>query len=74
MRITVLPFLGSRITTIVHFPTRIAFRELPANAQYLVPFVMLIRIVPTDRFGILIETDAASFVALTIDPRLIAIG
>ena len=35
---------------------------------------MLIRIVPTDLFGILIETDAASFVALTVDPRLIAIG
>jgi hypothetical protein len=74
VRITVLPFLGSKITTIVHFPTRIAFREPPANAQYLVPFVMLIRIVPTDRFGMLIETDAANFAALTVDPRLIAIG
>ena len=74
MRITVLPFFGSKITTIVHFPTRIAFRELPVNAQYLVPFVMLIRMVPTDRFGIVIETDAASFAALTVEPRLIAIG
>ena len=74
MRITVLPFFGSRITTIVHVPTRIAFREPPANAQYLVPFVMLIRIVPTDLFGIVIDTDAASFVALTVDPCLIAIG
>ena len=74
MRITVLPFLGSKITTIVHFPTRIAFRELPVNAQYLVPFVMLIRMVPNDRFGIVIETDAASFAALTVEPRLSAIG
>jgi hypothetical protein len=74
VRITVLPFLGSKITTIVHFPTRIAFREPPANAQYLVPFVMLIRIVPADRFGIFIDTDAASFVALTVDPLRIAIG
>ena len=74
MRITVLPFLGSKITTIVHFPTRIAFRELPVNAQYLVPFVILIRMVPNDRFGMLIDTDAASFAALTVDPRRIAIG
>ena len=74
MRITVLPFFGSKITTIVHFTTRIAFRELPVNAQYLVPFVMLIRMVHTDRFGIVIETDAASFAALTVEPRLIAIG
>jgi hypothetical protein len=35
---------------------------------------MLIRMVPTDRFGIVIETDAASFAALTVEPRLIAIG
>jgi len=35
---------------------------------------MLIRIVPTDRFGTVIDTDAASFVALTINPRLNAIG
>ena len=74
VRISVLPFFGSKITTIVHFPTRIAFREPPTNAQYFVPFVMLIRIEPTDLFGIFIDTDAASFVALTVDPRLIAIG
>ena len=35
---------------------------------------MLIRIVPTDRFGIVIDTDAASFAALTFDPRRTAIG
>ena len=35
---------------------------------------MLIRIVPTDRLGIAIDTDAASFAALTLDPRRIDIG
>ena len=35
---------------------------------------MLIRIVPTDRLGIAIDTDAASFAALTLDPRRTAIG
>jgi hypothetical protein len=40
----------------------------------LVPLVILIRIVPTDRFGIFIDTDAANFAALTFEPRLIAIG
>jgi hypothetical protein len=35
---------------------------------------MLIRIEPTDLFGIFIDTDAASFVAVTVDPHLIAIG
>ena len=35
---------------------------------------MLIRIVPTDRLGIAIDTDAASFAALTHDPRRIDIG
>lgn len=74
VRITVLPLFGSKITTTVHFPGRIPFSELPTNAQYLVPFVMLMRIVPTDRFGMLIDTDAASFAALTFDPRRIAIG
>lgn len=74
MRTTVLPLFGSKITTIVHFPVRIPFSELPTNAQYLVPLVMLMRIVPTDRFGMLIDTDAARFSALTFDPRRIAIG
>jgi hypothetical protein len=35
---------------------------------------MLIRMVPTDRFGIFIDTDAASFAALTVEPLRIAIG
>ena len=35
---------------------------------------MLMRIVPTDRFGMLIDTDAASFAALTFNPRRIANG
>ncbi len=35
---------------------------------------MLIRIVPTDRLGIVIDTEAASFAALTFDPRCTAIG
>ena len=35
---------------------------------------MLIRIVPTERLGIVIDTDAASFAALTFDPRRTAIG
>jgi hypothetical protein len=74
LRRTDRPFFGRKMTTIVHFPTRIAFRELPVNAQYLVPFVMLIRMVPTDLFGIFIDTDAASFVALTMDPLRIANG
>ena len=74
VRITVLPLFGSKMTTIVHFPLRIPFSALPTNAQYCVPFVMLMRIVPTDRFGMLIDTDAASFAALSFDPRRIAIG
>ena len=74
LRKTDRPFFGRKMTTIVHFPVRIPFSELPTNAQYLVPFVMLMRIVPTDRFGMLIETDAASFAALTFDPRRNAIG
>jgi hypothetical protein len=73
-RIKVFPFFGSKINTTVHFPARIPFRLVPTNAQYCLPFVMLIRIVPTDRFGTVIDTDAASFVALTINPRLNAIG
>jgi len=73
-RIKVLPLFGSKITTTVHFPARIPFRLVPTNAQYCLPFVMLIRIVPTDRFGTVIDTDSASFVALTVDPRRIAIG
>ena len=32
------------------------------------------RIVPTDRLGIFIETDAANLAALTFDPRRTAIG
>ena len=74
VRITVLPLFGSKMTTIVHFPVRIPFSELPTKAQYCLPFVMLIRIVPTDRFGMLIDTDAASFAALTFNPRRIAMG
>ena len=62
------------MTTIVHFPLRTAFRLVPMNAQYLLPFVILIRIVPTDRFGMVIDTDAASFAALTFDPLRTAIG
>jgi len=62
------------MTTIVHFPLRTAFRLVPTNAQYWPPFVMLIRIEPTDRFGMVIETDAASFAALTCVPRRIVIG
>ena len=74
VRITVLPLFGSKITTIVHFPVRIPFSELSTKAQYCLPFVMLMRIVPTDRFGMLIDTDAASFAALTFNPRRIANG
>lgn len=62
------------MTTTVHLPARTAFRVIPTKAQFLVPLVMLIRIVPTDRFGIAIDTDAANFAALTVDPRRIAIG
>ena len=58
----------------MHFPVRIPFRLVPVKAQYLLPFVMLIRIVPTDRLGLVIETDAPSFAALTFDPRRTAIG
>jgi hypothetical protein len=58
----------------VHFPLRTAFKLVPTKAQYLLPFVMLIRIVPTDRFGIVIDTDAANFAALTFDPLRTAIG
>jgi hypothetical protein len=35
---------------------------------------MLIRIVPTDRLGIFIDTDAASFAALIFEPLRITIG
>jgi hypothetical protein len=62
------------MTTTVHLPGRTAFRLVPTKAQYLLPFVMLIRIVPTDRFGMAIDTEAASFAALTVDPRRITIG
>ena len=62
------------MTTIVHFPLRTAFRLVPTKAQYCLPFVMLIRIVPTDLFGMVSDTEAANFVALTFEPRLIAIG
>ena len=62
------------MTTIVHCPFRTALNVIPTNAQYFLPFVMLIRIVPTDRFGIFIDTDAANLDALTNDPFFIAIG
>ena len=74
LRKTDRPFFGRKMTTIVHFPFRTAFRLVPTKAQYCLPFVMLMRIVPTDRFGMLIDTDAASFAALTFDPRRITIG
>jgi hypothetical protein len=74
LRRTDRPFFGRKMTTIVHFPFPTAFRLVPTKAQYCLPFVMLIRIVPTDLFGIFIDTDAASFVAVTVDPHLIAIG
>ena len=74
LRRTDRPFLGRYTTTIVHFPLRTAFRLVPTKAQYCLPFVMLIRIVPTDLFGMVSDTDAANFVALTFDPRRIAIG
>jgi len=74
LRKTDRPFFGRYITTIVHFPLRTALRLVPTKAQYCLPFVMLIRMVPTDRFGMLIETDAASFAALTCEPRLMALG
>lgn len=60
LRATDGPLFGKRITTTVHFPTRTAFNVVPINTQYLLPFVMLIRIVPTDRFGIAIDTEAAN--------------
>jgi hypothetical protein len=60
--------------TIVHFPFRTALNVIPTNAQNFLPFVMLIRIVPTDRFGIFIDTDAANFAALTLAPRRITSG
>ena len=56
----------------MHFPLRTALRLVPANAQYCLPFVMLIRIVPTDRLGIFIDTDAATFAALIFEPLRIA--
>ena len=68
------PFFGRKMTTIVHFPLRTAFRLVPTNAQYCFPFVMLIRIEPTDRFGMVIDTDATSFTALTFVPGRIVIG
>jgi hypothetical protein len=74
LRTTDLPLFGKRMTTTVHLPGRTAFRLVPTKAQYLLPFVMLIRIVPTDRFGMAIDTEAASFAALTVDPRRITIG
>ena len=74
LRNTDRPFFGRKMTTIVHFPFRTAFRLVPTKAQYCLPFVMLMRIVPTDRFGMLIDTDAANFAALTFDPRRITIG
>jgi hypothetical protein len=74
LRKTDRPFFGRYTTTIVHFPVRIPFRLVPVKAQYLLPFVMLIRIVPTDRLGMVSDTDAASFAALTLDPRRIDIG
>jgi hypothetical protein len=74
LRKTDRPFFGRKMTTIVHFPARTAFRLVPTKAQYCLPFVMLMRIVPTDRFGMVIDTDAANFAALTFDPRRIVIG
>ena len=74
LRTTDLPLFGKSMTTTVHLPGRIPFRLVPEKAQYLFPFVMLIRIVPTDRLGMAIDTDAANFTALTFDPRRTAIG
>jgi hypothetical protein len=74
LRKTGRPFFGRKMTTIVHFPLRTALTLVPIKAQFCLPFVMLIRIVPIDRFGMVIDTEAASFAALTFDPRRIAIG
>ena len=60
--------------TIRHFSFRTALNVIPTNAQNFLPFVMLIRIVPTDRFGIFIDTDVANFAALTLAPRRITSG
>lgn len=74
LRTTDRPFFGKRMTTTVHLPARTALSAVPTKTQYFVPFVMLIRIVPTDRFGIFIDTDAANVDALTNEPFFIAIG
>jgi hypothetical protein len=58
------------MTTNEHFPFCMALSVVPIKTQYLLPLVILMRIVPADRFGMLIDTDAASFDALTRDPLL----
>ena len=56
-RTTETPLVGINFTTIVHFPFLIPRTVVPTNMQYLLPFTMLIRIIPFDRLGI--DSDTA---------------
>ena len=67
--ITVLPLLGINTTAIEHLPARTPLMVIPANMQYRLPFIMLIRIDPCDFFGIANDTALATCAAVTLFPR-----
>ena len=50
-------------------PLRTPRTCVPTNVQYLVPFTMVMRMVPADFFGIAMFTALTSFAALTFPPR-----
>ena len=63
------PLRGMSTTTTVHFPLRTPRMDVPTNRHERDPLVMLMRMEPFDRLGILIETEAAMRRAVTRAPR-----
>ena len=62
-----IPLLGINFTTIVHFPFLIPRIVMPTKMQYLLPFTMLIRIMPFDRLGI--DSDTALAIRAAVVER-----
>lgn len=68
-RVKVRPRLGTMVTAIVQRPFCTARILLPLNVQNRVPARMLIRNLPCDVLGMVIETAPAILEALTLRPR-----
>ena len=68
-RVISLPLLGTKVTDTVQRPFLTPRILALPKAQYFVPPTMLMRNLPWEVFGIVIETALAIFAALTVRPR-----